>query len=103
MNEFDQNERHQKFLLAASKAAFPTEVALYILLVLSSCLWWYGETGTEIGIVGGAVSVVGLWVYTFNNLPSLGFNCIKHPRAIYFQLPLTLIATLGFIIGVYNT
>ena len=103
MNEFDRHERHQKFLIAASKAALLLEIMFYLLLVLSACFWWYGEPGTEIGIIGGSLSVVMLWVYTFNKLPSMGLNCIKHPRAIFFQLPLTLLATIGFTIAAYNT
>lgn len=103
MNEFDHQERYQRFLLTAGKAALPLEVMLYVLLALSACLWWYGEPGKEIGIIGGALSVVMLWAYTFNKLPTLGLNCIKHPRAIFFQLPVTLIATIGFSIGAYNT
>ena len=79
------------------------EIMLYCLLFLSSCFWWYGKPGTEIGMSGGVLSVIMLWVYTFNKLPSLGLNCIKHSRAAYFQLPVTLAATLGFFATLYNT
>ena len=103
MNPYERNERHQKFIAVASKAAVPMEIMLYLLLFMSSCFWWYGKPGTEIGIVGGVLSVVMLWVYTFNKLPTLGLNCMNHPRATYFQLPITLAATLGFFASLYNT
>lgn len=103
MNPYDRNEKYQRFIANASKAALPMEVILYVLLFMSSCFWWYGKPGTEIGLIGGILSVLMLWVYTFNKLPTLGLNCIKNNRAVYFQLPVTLIATSVFIVSLYNT
>jgi hypothetical protein len=103
MNEFDRNERFQKMLLFQSKAAIYFEVALYFILLLMACFWWYGEPGEEVGKSGGCLAVVMLWVYTFNRFQSAGLNCIKHPRAIFFQIPIAIIATIGFFVGVYYT
>ena len=103
MNEFDRNEQLQKMPLFQSKAAIFTEAALYIFLLLIACFWWYGEPGEEVGEFGGGLAVVMLWVFTFNRFPSAGLNCIKHPRAIFFQIPIAIVATIGFMIGVYYT
>ncbi len=103
MNDQDRHERQQNLFRFAKKAALPTEVMLYFLLVMSACFWWYGGPDKEIGIVGGAVSTIGLWVYTFNQLPTFGINCIRHPKVMFFQLPFTLIATVGFLVGIYIT
>ena len=103
MNGIGHNKKSNKNNARQRKMALWDETVLYFLLVFAACFWWYGETGNEIGLFGGALSVGVLWVYTFNKLPLIGLECIKHPRALYLQLPLSVVATIGFLISVYIT
>ena len=84
------------------KIALFAEILLYLIFFLMASLWC-GGAENQLGMFGGGVAVVMLWVYTFNQLPTLGLKCVKHPRAIFFQIPVSVLASVAFFVGVCCT
>ena len=93
--------RNREFFRGVDKLALPMEVTLYLLLALFALLWWVGPEEKQLGFGMGLMGIVGLWVYTFNHFPKKGLSILFDPMVKYFQLPVTIIATIGFLISVF--
>ena len=99
VNDSRNDMRNNEFLRGADKLALPMQVTLYLLLALCALLWWIGPEEKRLGFGMGLMGVIGLWVYTLNHIPTRGLKMLADPMVKYFQLPVTIIATIGFLIG----
>lgn len=101
MNELDRHEQLEKAFKFQARVAAVLVVIFYVMLSFAACFWWYGDPGKEIGRFGGGMAVVMLWLFTFNHLPSHGLRCINDPVTVLFRIPMSVMATAGYFIGLY--
>jgi|GEM_PF-4690433 hypothetical protein len=74
------------------------EVSFFIVAIFGAT-WWLDPKGSWLR---GAISVVLMWGWIFNKLPTQGFACLNNRFNMRFVLPLTILSSIGFATGFFR-
>jgi hypothetical protein len=66
---------------------------------LFGALWWLDKNASWLQ---GAWPVLLLWALAFNRLPTQGRKCLEGKFNMRFVLPMAVLSTIGFVIGLFR-